>query len=93
MARLKSQGKFSEVLQSWLAILTIGARVTFSHLLGKQLVREWSRDFEISNLFWRRQFTRALLMKDIDEGRAVFDSLQTYSDKNFDTQVETGGAK
>jgi epsilon-lactone hydrolase len=92
VARFKSEGKLRHVARSWLSLGAIGARVSFRHLMGRQLVPKWSRDLEVGTLFWRGQFARAMAMRDMDEGRACFDSLQTYADDAFDTRIEPGGA-
>lgn len=51
------------------------------------MVAEWPLQFEIANLFWRRQFNHALALDDIDEGRAYFDSLYTVLDEHPDVDV------
>ncbi len=83
MPRIVFAGRWSHIVRSSISLYSIGAAVTWRRLLGRKLVPEWPRDMEISNLFWREQFRRALRFSDIREGRAYFDSLKTYTDETF----------
>jgi epsilon-lactone hydrolase len=69
-------------------MLSIGTKTTFRHGFGRKLVASWTRDFEIGNLFWRHQFNRAFAFSDINEGRAYFDSLQTWIDEAHPVKIE-----
>lgn len=92
MPRIKLQGSLRHVLRSAFALGWIGARVSFRRLLGRRLVDEWSRDFEIGNLFWRGQFDHAFSMPRIEDARAYFDSLQTYTDEIGKVERRPNGA-
>ncbi len=83
MPTIKTQGKPWHIVRSFLSLLWIGTNVTVRHRLGKPLVKEWSADFEIGTLFWRGQFNHALSLPDMKQGRAYFDSLQTYNDEVY----------
>jgi epsilon-lactone hydrolase len=88
MARFVFKGRMRHAARSFMLLMGIGTRVTLQRMAGIALVPQWTRDMEIGNLFWRGQFERALAMNDINEGRAYFDSLQTYAHKPQTTQCE-----
>ena len=83
MPRFVSQGSFRHIARSWVSLVWIGAFVTMRRLAGRPQVPQWPRDMEISNRFWRGQFSHALAKRDMREGRAYFDSLQTYADETY----------
>jgi acetyl esterase/lipase len=64
--------------------MSISAGVLTRRLIRKPLATDWSAAFEIGVLFWRGQFTRAMNMRDMDDGRTLFDSLQTNTSEDFD---------
>ena len=92
MARFVTKGGFRHVARSFALLMGIGARVTVRRMAGIALVPQWTRDMEIGNLFWRGQFERALSMENIEEGRAYFDSIQTYAHEPQATVCEPSSA-
>jgi epsilon-lactone hydrolase len=68
-------------------LLGTSAHVLARRAAGRALVAEWTLEFEIGTLFFRRQFNRALRMSNIADGRAYFDSLYTVIDA--DLQVDS----
>lgn len=71
------QGRLSHRLRSLATLLRTSASVLARRAIGRPLVPQWSVAFEIGTLFFRRQFTHALALPDIADGRAYFDSLYT----------------
>ena len=92
MVRFVIKGRLRHVARSFALLMGIGTRVTLRRMAGKALVPQWPRDMEIGNLFWRGQFERALAMEDMNEGRAYFDSLQTYAHEPQATVCEPSRA-
>ena len=83
MPRVVLAGRLRHRVRSAVSFYSIAAAVSFRRFLGRKLLAEWPRDMEIITLFWREQFKRAMSFPDIEEGRAYFDSLQTFTDETF----------
>lgn len=83
MPRIVLAGRLRHRVRSAVSFYSIAAAVSFRRLLGRKLAADWPRDMEIINLFWREQFKRAMRFSSIEQGRAYFDSLQTYTDETF----------
>lgn len=92
MPKIVTKGKVSHIARSWFALNKIAIKVYASRLIGKPLVQEWSADFEIGTLFWRHQFNHAFKLQNIAEGRAYFDSLQTYTGETFAVDQKPTGS-
>jgi acetyl esterase/lipase len=75
MAKLILQGKWKHKCRSLAVLVALSNIVWWKRLFGRGLVRDWTHLFETANVFWREQFTHALRQKQIEEGRAYFDSL------------------
>jgi acetyl esterase/lipase len=92
MPRIVLAGRVPHIVRSSASFYTIAAAVALRRLFGRKLAPDWPRDMEIVNLFWREQFNRALRFSDIHEGRAYFDSLQTYTDETFAVERTPSGS-
>ena len=92
MPRIVLAGRLPHIVRSSASFYTIAAAVSLRRLFGRKLAPDWPRDMEIVNLFWREQFNRALRFPDIREGRAYFDSLQTYTDETFAVERTPSGS-
>lgn len=86
MSQIVHHGRLRYIVWSWASLIAISTKVGLRRIIGKPLEREWSFGLEVGNLFWRRQFMRAMAMPDLDDGRAYFDSLQTYTDEVFEVE-------
>lgn len=84
MPQIIFQGKLKHSLSSFWKLNLIAINVYWRRLRSRPIVANWSANTEIGNLFWRHQFTKAMAMPDIADGRAYFDSLMTYTDEKFD---------
>jgi acetyl esterase/lipase len=91
MPRIVLAGRLRHRVRSAASFYSIAAAVSFRRLFGRKLAADWPRDMEIINLFWREQFNRAMRFPDIEEGRAYFDSLQTYTDETFAVERTPAG--
>jgi acetyl esterase/lipase len=60
-------------------LLHASAAVTAGWCAGRRPVRDWTWDFEVSNVFARRQLARALAMPRVADARALLDSLEFHS--------------
>jgi acetyl esterase/lipase len=76
-------------VSSFLTLNGIALQVGTAHLFGRRIAPDWDVSMEIGIRFWRAQFTKAMHMKDIARGRALFDSLLTETDDVYPVRVET----
>ena len=78
MTRTVFTGTFSHRFASFAALMAIGTATTLRRLAKGPLVAGWTATTEIGVRFWRYQFNKAFAFEDMAEGRAYFDSLQTF---------------
>ena len=91
MARIEFHGAARHIVRSFAQLLRVTMSVHARRLVGRPLVPQWSAEAEIGNLFWRGQFDHAFALPDVAEGRAYFDSLQTFTDEVFQVDMQPGG--
>lgn len=87
MGKIKFSGPIGHRLNSFLAINKIALGTYARHLIGRRMEPTWSADIEIGIRFWRQQFTRTMAFEDMDEGRKLFDSLQTETPDKYAVTV------
>jgi len=75
-------------LSSLLTLSRISITTSVRHAFGHRMEPSWDAHFETGIRFWRHQFTRAMNMADIAQGRVLFDSLQTETDDVYDVNVQ-----
>jgi epsilon-lactone hydrolase len=85
------QGRLSHRLRSLATLICTAVDVMARRAVGRPLVPQWNATFEIGTLFFRHQFNHALVLPDIAESRAYFDSLYTVVDVNAQVDVCTNG--
>ena len=85
MSRIKFAGPWPLRMSSLVALNGIAVATCVLRLLGRRIEPSWSINTEIGVRFWRRQFTRAMLARDIQTGRKILDSLQTETPDNYST--------
>ena len=86
MPRLRFHGSFWTGLSSFLRLNRIAIAAYARHARGDRLAPDWDANAEIGVRFWRAQLTRAMTAPDIDQGRRLFDSLQTETDCVYDVE-------
>ncbi len=57
-------------------LMWASARIAVNRALGKPVNRAWRWDFEVANLFFRLQMTRAMSMKSLAQARQLIDSIE-----------------
>lgn len=87
MSKIKLQGRSSHRVRSIATLMLTSATVLARRAIGRPLVPEWTYLFEVSNLFWRRQFNHAFALKDIADARAYFDSLVPVVDEVPEVEI------
>lgn len=87
MSKTILQGRIKHQCRSLYHLYSVAAEVLWRRAMGRALVPEWSIQFEIGNLFFRRQFNHALALPDINEGRAFMDSVYTVLDPVAEVEV------
>lgn len=92
MPKIRFSGPFALSLSSFMALNGIALRSYARHLFGRRIAPDWGVNMEIGILFWRRQFTRAMGMKDMARGRLLFDSVQTDGPDQYDVTRQMDGA-
>ncbi len=92
MARLKYEGRTTDIVRSFAALNWIAIGVFVRRAFGRPVLKAWTASFEIGVLFWRHQFKRALAMQDPMRARAYFDSVQTETDEVFAVDRRASGA-
>ncbi|MEL6793903.1 MAG: alpha/beta hydrolase fold domain-containing protein, partial [Pseudomonadota bacterium] len=88
MPRTVTTGPLGHRIASWAMMIGCSFAALYARATGRPINKAWPLDFEIGVRFWRRQFTRALNARDMAEGRAIFDSLQTYTDEVYAVRRE-----
>lgn len=83
MAKLYFQGKLRYRIRSYIALAGFSVFVVLRRLVGAPLNPEWPILFEIGVYFWRHQFNAAFAAKNIQDGRAYFDSLITTTGDTY----------
>lgn len=81
------QGRLSHKARSLAVYFLTSFSVHFRRAIGRPIAPEWTPLFEIGTLYWRAQFNHAFALKDIQEGRAYFDSLYTVPDIAPDVDI------
>lgn len=92
MAEIKYNGKLSHKVRSSATLLNTVASVLWQRFTKTTLTPDWSVNFEIGTVFWRKQYIYALNMPDIRDGRAYLDSLITLKDDRFKVTTTSNGA-
>ncbi|MCY6382569.1 alpha/beta hydrolase [Hoeflea prorocentri] len=87
MAQVKFSGPLPLSLASFMTLNRIAIGVMARHLIGRRIAPDWDWQTEIGIRFWRHQFTKAMNHKDIGQGRAIYDSLQTETDDIYPVQT------
>lgn len=85
------QGRLIHRTRSLCTYLLIALTVAFRRTFGRPIVREWSMRFEIGTLFIRAQFNHAFSLRDINYGRAYFDSLYEAPDRPYEVTIKETG--
>lgn len=85
---IKFTGPLGLRINSFLTLNKIALGVGFRHLMGRRIAPDWDWTMETGILFWRRQFTKAMRLHDIESGRALFDSLVPETIDNYPVSVE-----
>lgn len=88
MTKLRFSGPLAMRASSFFALAGISLATRVRHAIGRRMEPSWDADFETGIRFWRRQFTHALRRAAIEDGRQLFDSLQTETDDRYDVTVE-----
>ncbi|GAA6188488.1 alpha/beta hydrolase [Litorivita sp. NS0012-18] len=92
MAKITYSGPVRFRIESSVALGAIAVASYARHALGRKMEPSWSAQFETGIRFWRRQFTRAMRMRDMARGRLLFDALQTSTDDVYEVTAEACAA-
>lgn len=88
MSRVHFTGPWRYRLGNYLAAGRIGMATIARRAVGRRTHPAWDLSLEIGTLIVRHQFTRALNMPDIAEGRRYFDAMQPRTDEHYDVGSE-----
>ena len=88
MAKLVFSGPVRYRLRSLLALQRVTLQTVFRRLTGRPIMPDWDIGFEIGVRFWRHQFTAAMTALRLEDGRKIFDSLQTETDDLYDVLIQ-----
>lgn len=80
MSRIIMQGERWHRLRSLWVLLSCSLHVLLRRAVGRPLVPQWSAQFEMATLFYRRQFNHAFALKDMEQARRYLDSMVLLPD-------------
>lgn len=79
MSTIKFAGPLLLRLSSFLALNKIAISTYARRMFGQRIEPSWDTNLEIGVRFTRHQFTRAMTVDNIAQGRVILDSLQTQT--------------
>ncbi len=91
MSQIEFQGPLHHRVASFLTLGRVMLKVAARHATGRRIAQDWDMLTEVGIRFVRHQFTYAMRCKDIEQGRARFNSLLTKTADTYDVTIEETG--